>query len=106
MAFLSAAFAFIVANFGMLLGILGSILGAIFITSLPEGIRIFKDYFPQEVVAVAGLQGIAYGAVMVGFIMFEPQGLNGIWIRLKLSWRTFPFGRKIKRRKLMVHGVG
>jgi len=86
--------------------ILGSILGAIFITFLPEGIRIFKDYFPQEVVAAAGLQGIVYGAVMVGFVMFEPQGLNGIWIRLKLSWRTFPFGRKIKRRKLMVHGVG
>ena len=86
--------------------ILGSILGAVLITFLPEGIRIFKDFFPTQVVAEAGLQGLAYGAVMIGFIMFEPQGLHGIWIRLKLAWQTFPFGRKIKRRKLMVHGVG
>ncbi len=83
----------------------GSILGALLISFLPEGIRLIKDFFPSEVVNMAGLQGIAYGAIIIGFIMFEPQGLNGIWLKLKLSWSTFPFGRKIKSKKLMVHGI-
>ncbi|MCP4625554.1 MAG: branched-chain amino acid ABC transporter permease, partial [bacterium] len=49
--------------------ILGSILGAAFITVLPEAIRFFKDYIPSELGGLKGLESLIYGAVLVLFIL-------------------------------------
>jgi len=69
--------------------LLGSVYGAIFITFLPEGIRVLKDFFPFFVVET-GLQGLVYGLILLLFILFEPAGLYGRWLKMKRYWKTFP----------------
>ncbi len=34
---------------------------------------------------------ILYGILLIVFLIFEPLGLFGIWIRIKNYWRTWPF---------------
>jgi branched-chain amino acid transport system permease protein len=85
--------------------ILGSIMGAAFMTILPELIRVSKDHFPAILSEQKGLEAIVYGAILILFIMFEPTGLYGRWLRIKAYWRAFPLGKKMKRRKLVVSGA-
>ena len=67
----------------------GSVLGAIFFTFLPEGIRFLKDFFPFFVVET-GLQGLVYGLILLLFIIVEPTGLYGRWLIIKRYWDNFP----------------
>jgi branched-chain amino acid transport system permease protein len=69
--------------------ILGSVYGAFFITFLPEGIRFLKDIFPFFVLET-GLQGLVYGLILLLFILFEPTGLYGRWLKIKRYWKVFP----------------
>jgi hypothetical protein len=64
MAFITAAFAFIVANFGMLMGILGSLLalGALFakLTPSPKDDRVFAKLLSWfKLVPVAAAPSVA-----------------------------------------------
>lgn len=85
--------------------ILGSIMGAAFMTILPEGIRLAKDYLPQVLPVQKGVEAIVYGATLILFITFEPNGLYGRWLHFKAYWRTFPLGKKTKRKRIMVSGA-
>jgi branched-chain amino acid transport system permease protein len=87
---------------GGVASILGSIIGAVFMTILPEVIRIVKDYLPKVLLQQQGLEAIIYGAILILFISFEPGGLFGRWLRIKEYWRTYPLGKKVKRKKVMV----
>jgi branched-chain amino acid transport system permease protein len=49
---------------------LGSALGAAALTILPEAIRFLKDY-----------RDVTTGALLLGFIIFAPRGLAGLWQR-------------------------
>ncbi len=75
--------------------IIGTIYGAIFITLLPEGIRLLRDALSQDypflVTRMADLQASCYGLVIILFLIFEPTGLFGIWIRFKNYWKNWPF---------------
>ncbi|WP_237065395.1 branched-chain amino acid ABC transporter permease [Loktanella sp. M215] len=67
--------------------ILGSILGAAFMTLLPEVLREILSALPiQGQANVAGLlsplREIIFGLLIIGFLMFEPRGLKGILDRL------------------------
>jgi branched-chain amino acid transport system permease protein len=82
--------------------ILGSVMGAIFLTILPELIRYTKDYLPPTFIGERGLEAILYGVILIFFIIFEPNGLYGRWLRIKEYWRIFPRGKKMKRKIIMV----
>ena len=69
--------------------IMGSVYGAVFFTFLPEGIRFLKDFFPFFVLET-GLQGLVYGLILLLFIIFEPTGLYGRWLKIKGYWKSFP----------------
>ncbi len=75
--------------------IIGTIFGAIFITMLPEGIRLLRDAlsqdFPFLVTRMADLQGSFYGLVIILFLIFEPTGLFGLWVRFKNYWKNWPY---------------
>jgi branched-chain amino acid transport system permease protein len=75
--------------------ILGSIYGAIFITFLPEFIRILFvktiGHSPDLSVALALIQEGAFGVFIVLFLIFEPRGFYGIWRTIKLYFRMWPF---------------
>jgi branched-chain amino acid transport system permease protein len=75
--------------------ILGSILGAILITGIPHGIVYLTDLFKEGYPALSGLivdfkLGI-FGLIVVLALLFEPQGLAGMYRRIKLYWKTWPF---------------
>lgn len=72
----------------------GIVFGAIFIIVLPQGIAILKDYLPVYIAQQTGLQAAVYGLLLLLFILFEPQGLNGIWRKIKHYFSMFPYYRK------------
>jgi hypothetical protein len=79
----------------------GAFLGAIFLITMPQIIALAKDYLPAVVGQAPGLQGAVYGMVLIGFVLFEPLGLYGRWLKLRTYFQIFPFYRKgmFKRQK-------
>ena len=79
----------------------GAFLGAIFLIAMPQVIAQVKDFLPAAVGQAPGLQGLVYGLVLVGFVMFEPMGLYGRWLKVRTYLQMFPFYRKgmFKRQK-------
>jgi branched-chain amino acid transport system permease protein len=73
----------------------GTVFGALFITILPEGIRLVKDIFGQDypflVTRVADLQAGCYGLVIILFLIFEPTGLYGVWVKARNYWKGWPY---------------
>ena len=68
--------------------ILGSILGAAFMTLMPEILRALLELWgPGGTADVAGflspLREFIFGALIVGFLMFEPRGLAGLIRRMR-----------------------
>jgi branched-chain amino acid transport system permease protein len=79
----------------------GAFLGAIFLITMPQLISMVKDYLPAVVGQAPGLQGVVYGAVLIAFVLFEPMGLYGRWLKVRTYIEMFPFYRKgmFKRQK-------
>ena len=71
----------------------GAVLGAAFIIMLPQAISIAKGWLPDSV-PQAGLQSVVFGLILVGFIIFEPYGLYGRWLKIRTYFDAFPFYRR------------
>ena len=71
----------------------GAVLGAAFIIMLPQGISIAKGWLP-DAIPQAGLQSVVFGLILVGFIIFEPYGLYGRWLKIRAYFDVFPFYRR------------
>jgi len=76
----------------------GSILGAVFMTLLPEVLRVsvhaLSKVLPALDVASKGafVEGAVYGLVIILFLMFKPDGLARFWRDTLNYFRTWPFG--------------
>lgn len=76
----------------------GSILGAVFMTLLPEVLRVsvhgLSKVLPALDVASKGafVEGAVYGLVIILFLMFKPEGLARFWRDALTYFRTWPFG--------------
>jgi branched-chain amino acid transport system permease protein len=79
----------------------GAFLGAIFLITMPQVISLTKDYLPAAVGQAPGLQAVVYGVVLVAFVLFEPLGLYGRWLKVRAWFQLFPFYRQgmFKRQK-------
>jgi branched-chain amino acid transport system permease protein len=79
----------------------GAFLGAIFLIVMPQLISLAKDFLPEAIGQSTGLQGTVYGAVLIAFVLFEPMGLYGRWLKIRTWFQLFPFYRKgmFKRQK-------
>jgi branched-chain amino acid transport system permease protein len=113
---------------GGAIGLHGAILGAIFIVMVDPLITLMKDDLPRilggladtfgasaqtarqirdwssGLFSAAGLKGAIYGSIIVLFILFEPYGLYGRWLKIKLFFQMFPMYKKatFKRQKTYV----
>ena len=83
---------------GGLGSILGSIFGAIFITLLPILIRYLMEafgglFFSTQVVLnlIPNLRLLLFGALIIGFLVVEPEGLNRLWRNIRTYFRVWPF---------------
>ncbi len=75
--------------------ILGSIFGAVFITLLPELLRLvtgsLSDSFPQLTTLFASLKMGVFGLAIVLFLVFEPDGMAARWHTIRNYWKLYPF---------------
>ena len=89
----------------VVIGGLGSIhgvfFGAIFLITMPQLISAAKGFLPMFIAEAPGLKSAVYGAVLVAFVLFEPMGLYGRWLKMRTWFQLFPFYRKglFKRQK-------
>lgn len=89
----------------VVIGGLGSIhgvyFGALFLITMPQLISAAKEYLPQVVAEAPGLKSAVYGAVLILFVLFEPMGMYGRWLKIRTWFSLFPFYRKglFKRQK-------
>jgi branched-chain amino acid transport system permease protein len=72
----------------------GAFLGALFLIGLPQAISAVKDYLPEAIGQAPGLKAVVYGAVLVAFVLFEPLGLYGRWLKIRTWLQLFPFYRR------------
>jgi hypothetical protein len=68
---------------------------------MPQMIALVKDYLPAAIGQAPGLQAVVYGVVLIAFVLFEPLGLYGRWLKVRTYLQMFPFYRKgmFKRQK-------
>jgi branched-chain amino acid transport system permease protein len=108
---------------GGMASIYGAIIGAFIIGYLPHFVVFLKDtippilkgilpFFPGAATGAENILGnpdfryLLYGAIMLFFMVYEPTGVYGIWLRFKNYWKTFPFNRKkvkFKGRRMLLY---
>jgi len=78
----------------------GSIMGAVFIVFLPKIVRWMATLWVFGFISESASGGFItapeaeqflFGLLIVGFLIFEPLGLYGIWIRVRNYWKAWPF---------------
>lgn len=72
----------------------GAFLGAIFLVCMPQLIALGKDWLPPTIGQAVGLQTVFFGLIVIGFILFEPGGLYGRWVKVRTWLELFPSYRK------------
>ena len=106
----------------------GAVLGAIFLVMIDPFLTYLKDDMPSVIAGLAatfgadsitagkihanasaiasanGLKGAIYGIIIVLFVLFEPLGLYGRWLKIKLFFQLFPLYKRatFKRQKIYV----
>ena len=83
---------------GGLGSVLGSIFGAIFITLLPIVLRLLlvrvgSLFFDESDLAnaISGTRLAVFGALIIFFLIVEPEGLNRLWRNIRSYFRVWPF---------------
>jgi branched-chain amino acid transport system permease protein len=75
--------------------VIGGIFGAIFITLLPELLRLVTGplggRFPELVTLFASLKVGLFGLAIVLFLVFEPDGMAARWRSIRNYWKLYPF---------------
>jgi branched-chain amino acid transport system permease protein len=101
----------------------GAVLGSIFVVMVDPFLTLLKDDLPGAIGRLAaglgaspggaagiedmlsriggapGLKGAIYGIIIIVFILFEPTGLYGRWVKLKLYFELFPLYKKATFRR-------
>ena len=74
---------------------LGTVLGAVFMTLVPELLRsvvgLTAQWAPRATEILSPLQQVVFGLLIVGFLVFEPHGLIEIWRRIRRFFHLWPF---------------
>jgi len=75
--------------------VLGSIIGAFFMTLLPEILAAvtgpLSSAYPLLASRIGAVSTIVYGLIIILFLILEPAGIFGIWLRVKNYWKQWPF---------------
>ena len=84
---------------GGLGSIMGSLMGTAFMVLLPESMQWLTDGLAGSAIdraldlknSLAFLREMAIGAVIILFLIFEPDGLAHRWKQIKAYWKLYPF---------------
>lgn len=76
----------------------GSLFGAAFVVLLPRLVQEVPRFLPFIEGSSSGgllttfqLETLLFGVGIVAFMILEPRGLFGMWIRAKTYWKAWPF---------------
>ena len=72
----------------------GAVFGAMFFILLPQLVVAVKSVLPARIAELPVLDSVTFGILVILFVMFEPRGLNGYWMRIKAYVSLFPFYRQ------------
>jgi len=86
----------------IVIGGLGSIHGAFFgaaiVALLPQTIAFARDILGSLVgggsIAIPGMEAAIFGLILILFILFEPMGIYGRWVKIRTYFELFPFYRR------------
>ena len=74
---------------------LGTILGAFFMTLVPEllraGVAVAAQWSPRATEILSPIQQVVFGLLIIGFLVFEPHGLVEVWRRIRRFFHLWPF---------------
>ncbi len=74
--------------------ILGGILGTVFMTMVPEVLKLIFELLPggnDYVVFLSPVRTIVFGLLIIAFLVFEPLGLAEMWRRIRRFFHLWPF---------------
>ena len=75
--------------------VLGSVLGAVFMTFVPELLRLTASatsgWLPGFSSQLLPMGQVVFGLLIVAFLIFEPHGLAQVWDRVRRSFHLWPF---------------
>jgi branched-chain amino acid transport system permease protein len=79
----------------------GVIYGALFIGLLPQAIAMLRDGLPPALGQLPGLEPGIFGLMLILFLVYEPLGIYGRWLKIRQYFELFPLYRKAtwKRQK-------
>lgn len=76
----------------------GSIIGAAFVVLLPRVLEHYAPYLPfiggaggGGLLTVFQLETLLFGALIILFLTLEPRGLFGLWYRVRIYFKAWPF---------------
>ncbi|NNL78394.1 MAG: branched-chain amino acid ABC transporter permease [Desulfobacterales bacterium] len=78
--FMESITLFVAVIIGGLASIEGSLMGAAFVILVPQLFSEFKEMVP-----------VVFGTTILLVLIFEPLGLNGRWLKMRLYFRNWPF---------------
>jgi branched-chain amino acid transport system permease protein len=78
--FMEAITLFVAVIIGGVASVEGSIMGAAFVILVPQVFSAYREMVP-----------VVYGATIIMILIFEPLGLNGRWLKMRLYFRNWPF---------------
>jgi len=79
--------------------IMGTLMGTAFVVLLPESMEWVSLYLKGGAIDhalslnnnITFLREITIGLIIIGFLMFEPDGLAHRWRQIKAYWKLYPF---------------
>lgn len=75
--------------------VLGSVLGAVFMTLVPECLRLLSSatsaWMPSLANLLLPMGQVVFGLLIIGFLILEPHGLAQIWARIRRTFHLWPF---------------
>lgn len=72
----------------------GAVMGAFLIGMVPALISQVKPLLGERIARQFGLEIFFFGLILAAFVLFEPKGLNGRWLKIRTFFQTFPLYRK------------
>jgi branched-chain amino acid transport system permease protein len=75
--------------------LVGTLFGVIFITLVPVLLDLLVSYLaatidPNVTVYMGPMKEFVFGGLIILFIIFEPEGLVGVWIRIRNYFKIWP----------------
>ena len=75
----------------------GAFFGAIVVGIIPVAIANGRSFLSSTFeinINIPGLESAIFAAILISFLLFEPMGLYGRWLKIRTYFELFPFYRK------------